>query len=397
MKRAIKALLVLAILAALAVGLSMAVRAHPGYVLFAYKGFHYESSLWAFLALLATLVLLLWAVKLALRLSWLSIGVLNPWSGLNRKRRVRQSSEQGLLDFIEGRWARALRHLKRAAEGSEQPLMYYLSAARAAQHLGQEEESDRLLEQALERQPKAELAIALAHAELQQLRGNQQGALETLQVMHERHPHHHQVLKQLAELLEQRGDWSALLGLLPALEKAALLPAAEFQALQRKAWQGRLAQLGQASGDTALAELRKTWQQLSQSLRQEPLLLRDYSAQLARLGAADEALKLLGEALKRGYQVELLDSFGTLAGSDPLRQLQQAESWLKSHPNDPALLLCLGRISLHNKLWGKAREYLEASLKLAKEPHTCAELAKLLAQQGDLARSNQLLLESLAG
>ena len=55
------------------------------------------------------------------------------------------------LDLAEGRWARALRHLQRAAEGEARPLMHYLGAARAAHKLGQVEESERLLERALER------------------------------------------------------------------------------------------------------------------------------------------------------------------------------------------------------------------------------------------------------
>lgn len=195
----------------------------PGYVLVAYKSFRYESSLWGTLALLASLWLLYVGLRLVWRLLTASGRVVNPWSRHNRTRRVQVSAEQGLLDLAEGRWERALRHLRRAAEGDAQPLMHYLGAARAAQELGRYEESDSLLEQALVRQPQAELAIALAHAELQVGRGEPAAALETLQVMRERHPRHRQVLRQLQALYEQQGDWSALLGLLPELRKNKVL------------------------------------------------------------------------------------------------------------------------------------------------------------------------------
>lgn len=75
--------------------------------------------------------------------------------------------------------------------------------------------------------------------------------------------------------------------------------------------------------------------------------------------------------------------------------MQLAESWLKQAPQDAQLLLCLGRLCLRNQLWGKAREYLEASLQFARQADTCIELARLLASQGDLARSNQLLQEAV--
>jgi HemY protein len=46
-------------------------------------------------------------------------------------------------------------------------------------------------------------------------------------------------------------------------------------------------------------------------------------------------------------------------------------------------------------LWGKARDYLESSLRVQRNPETCAELARLLAQLGDTQRSNQLFQEGL--
>ena len=64
-------------------------------------------------------------------------------------------------------------------------------------------------------------------------------------------------------------------------------------------------------------------------------------------------------------------------------------------PQDPALLLTLGRLCLQNQLWGKARDYFETSLKLERHPETCAELARLLAGLGDTERSNQLFQEGL--
>ncbi|AUG43847.1 heme biosynthesis protein HemY [Pseudomonas chlororaphis] len=377
--------------------LGLAIAEHSGYILIAYDSFRYESSLWATLALIAVIWLVIWGIKALIELVMASSGVVNPWSRRNRSRRVQIAIEQGQMDLAEGRWASAQKHLHRAAEAERQPLLYYLGAARAANELGNYEQCDSLLERALERQPQAELAVALSHAQLQTDRGDTEGALSTLQAMHERHPHSVQVLRQLQRLHQQRGDWSAVIRLLPELRKDKVLPANELAELERRAWGENLtlAAHREEDGAVGLQSLNRAWQQLTAAQRQEPQLVLAYAEQLRQLGAEAEAEEVLRVALKRKYDSHLARLYGLLRGSDPARQLQFAEQWLKDHPNDPSLLLTLGRLCLQTSLWGKARDYLESSLRLQRNPEACAELARLLAQLGDTERSNQLFQEGL--
>jgi HemY protein len=388
---------ILFVVIAVAALLGVAISEHSGYVLVAYKSFRYEAGLWVTLALIAV-IWLLWRAAVALvGLVTTSTGVVNPWSRRNRSRRVQVAIEHGQLDLAEGRWASAQRHLHRAAEAERQPLLYYLGAARAANEQGLYEQSDSLLERALERQPQAELAIALTHAQLQTDRGDTDGALSTLQAMHERHPHNAQTLRQLQRLHQQRGDWSAVIRLLPELRKDKVLPPAELAELERRAWSENLtlAAHREADGSVGLQSLDRAWQQLTSAQRQEPALVLAYAEQLRQLGAQAQAEEVLRVALKRQYDSHLARLYGLVRGADPSRQLQAAEGWLKEHPNDPSLLLTLGRLCLQNSLWGKARDYLESSLRVQRNPEACAELARLLAQLGDAERSNQLFQEGL--
>ncbi|MCF5711822.1 heme biosynthesis protein HemY [Pseudomonas tremae] len=390
-------LLFIAIVAAALIG--VAVAEHSGYVLIAYQNFRYESSLWATLALLVAVLLVIAAIRLVITLLTTSGGVVNPWSRRNRSRRVQLAIEQGQMDLAEGRWSSALRHLQRAAEADAHPLLYYIGAARAANEQGRYEDCDALLERALERQPQAELAIALNHAQLQQDRGDTDGALTTLQAMHQRHPHNPQVLRQLQRLYQQRGEWSDLIRLMPELRKDKVLPPKELAELERRAW-GENLTLAAYRDDTdgaltGLPSLEKAWQGLSAAQRQEPQLVQAYADQLRRLGAEAQAEEVLRVALKREYHSPLARLYGLVRGGDPLKQLQVAEGWLKHHPADPSLLLSLGRICLQGRLWGKARDYLESSLRLERNPETCAELARLLAQLGETDRSNKLFQEGL--
>ncbi|MFK5735000.1 heme biosynthesis protein HemY [Pseudomonas urmiensis] len=388
-------LAVVAIVVAAALGIAIA--KHSGYVLIAYGSFRYQSGLWAALGALVGIVLAVWLLRYLIGLVLTSSGVVNPWSRRNRRRRTRIAVEQGQLDLAEGRWASAQRHLHRAAEAERQPLLYYLGAARAANELGRSEDSDNLLERALERQPQAELAIALTHAQLQMDRGEADGALETLLAMHERHPHNGQVLRLLQRLYLQRGDWPALIRLLPELRKGKVLPANELAELEQRAW-GQNLNLATTRGEdsqSARQALERAWQQLTSAQRQEPQLVLAYAEQLRQVGAQGEAEQVLRAALKRQYESHLARLYGLVRGEDPARQLQTAEAWLKDHPQDPSLLLTLGRLSLQNRLWGKARDYLESSLRLERNPETCAELARLLAGLGEIERSNQLFQEGL--
>lgn len=380
-------------------GLALLVRAiavHPGYVLFAYPGFRYESGLWVFLALLVVLGLALYLLRLLIGLTVTSGGLVNPWSRLHRRRRVRQASREGVIELAEGRWARAQQHLQRAAEDDPQPLMHYLGAARAANHQGLYSERDALLEKALNRQPKAELGIALTHAELQLASGQLLDAAQTLEAMRSRHPRHHLVLRHLQQLYVDTGAWSALLALLPDLRKEKVLVGDALASLERRAWLGYLSTLEQGADEAPEASLQAAWQRLSNDLRHDPELLAVYVERLRGVGAEAQAEEVLLQALKRHYDAHLVRLYGLLHGRDPAKQLQVAEGWLKAHGDDPALHLTLGRLCLHNQLWGKAREYLEASLLLERDPETCAELARLLAHLGDVEQSNQLFQEGLA-
>ncbi|QRY80818.1 heme biosynthesis protein HemY [Pseudomonas sp. PDNC002] len=389
-------LILAVVLAATLIGLAVAEQS--GYVLIAYKGFRYESSLWTFLALLVVLWVIYLAVRLVLRLLGVSGRVVNPWSRFNRRRRAQLAEEHGQRDLAEGHWAQALRHLRRAAELSERPLPHYLGAARAANELGKGEECDELLDRAQEREPGAALAVGLTRAQLLINRGDFSRARVVLDKLHQDHPRHPTVLRLLQQLYVSLHEWQALCVLLPELRKERVLPNAELADLERRTWMAALGEAGESGigqGESSLQPLTQRWQNVPSNLRAQAPLVAAYVEQLLRLGAPEEAEEVLRKALKEGYDSRLVRLYGLARGRDGAHQLKTAEGWLKQHGDDPDLLLTLGRLCLQNKLWGKAREYLEASLSRQRSAETCAELARLLAQLGEVERSNQLFQEGL--
>lgn len=386
-------LIALAVVCAAAL-LGLAIVEDPGYVLISYRSFLYEASLWSTLVLISLAWLLIYAVRLLLRGATASGGLINPWSRRHRSRRMDQAARMGLVDLAEGRWQEALRHLRRAAAADQQPLVLYLGAARAANELGQYEESDAFLAQALTSEPRAGIAVGLARTRMLIDRGELQQALETIRALHAEQPQHPQVLKLEQRLLVELRDWDGLCRLLPDLRRRHVLDDAALLRLERGVWVNALAADGQADG-AALTALRERWKRVPSSLRHDPEVLASYVMHLDALGAGRDAAPLLAEAIGQHYQPALVYLYGKIRGSDTTRQLREAEAWLKQHPADPVLLLTLGRLSAANRLWGKARDYLEASLGFVRNAEICAELGELLRQMGETEESNRMFREGL--
>ena len=99
--------------------------------------------------------------------------------------------------------------------------------------------------------------------------------------------------------------------------------------------------------------------------------------------------------MRNHWSDELINLFGRVKGPKPEEQLLVAEQWLKDRPNNAELLLALGRLSLRNELWGKAREYFEASLKMRRSRETMAELSRLNAHMHEGENSVKLLMQGL--
>ena len=84
------------------------------------------------------------------------------------------------------------------------------------------------------------------------------------------------------------------------------------------------------------------------------------------------------ELLNKHWHDHLIVSYILLESPGHAQRLLQAENWLKKRPGNPELLLALGRLCLRNELWGKAKEYMQASIKISPSTQAYAELSRLM-------------------
>jgi HemY protein len=122
------------------------------------------------------------------------------------------------------------------------------------------------------------------------------------------------------------------------------------------------------------------WERAPAAYRAEAEVRALYARGLARLNADAEALALIASTLDKTWDAELAMLYGELHAADPVGQLASVEQWLKQHGERSELLVTAGRACLRNKLWGKARSYLEAVTRVAPSPAAYLELARLCEQ-----------------
>ncbi|MDF9434572.1 heme biosynthesis HemY N-terminal domain-containing protein [Chromohalobacter israelensis] len=388
--------LILLIVVGLAVGalFGQLMQSMPGYWLVRVGDTSIQTSFWLGLViLLAVFLVLHFALRLLRRLRR-PVSRLKVWNSRTRNRNAMKRTVRGLVALAEGRWKRAEKDLVKAADDSSTPLVNYLSAALAAHYQGRFDHADTLLKRAHHSTEGADSAVGMVQAQLMLDRQQFEEALATLTRLEKQLPNHPQVLKLLRQAYLSVNDWEGLRHLLPKLDKQQLITEEERQELEQRAYRELILQAVQRQPNADVNRVRNLWADMPDYLRSGVELVVLYTEALVKGGEEAIAERLLRHSLKEHWDTRLVLRYGLL-NVDAGRQLAYAEKWLQERPNDPDLLLTLGRLSLRNAYWGKAQEYFEASQRQRPSGVVCAELARLYANLGEHQKSQLFYRQSV--
>lgn len=366
------------------VAVTLIVNKDNGYVLIGYGVWTVEGSL-AFFVLLNLLLFLLlhWTMRGVAKL-WAVPSSVRAWNQRRLAKRAHHSLTKGLVELAEGEWIAAEKSLLRHAENSETPLLNYLAAARAAQSQGAHERRDHHLHLAHESMPSADVAVGLTQAELQLAHQQMEQALATLMHLKSIAPKHKYVLKLLKSLYENLEDWKQLATLLPELKRHRVIGEEELEELDVNIQSHLMAQIAAENQQGALARF---WNNLPKTMRKNTRLVYEYACIRMQQGRSGEIGELIQDALAHRWDDSLVTLYGLMEGGDASRLLAHGEEWLLQRPNDPVLLLALGRLALRGRLWGKARNYLEAGIGAEPSPEAYRELGALLERLDEKGES----------
>jgi len=397
-------LLLVFVLLALVIGalFGTLVARDAGYVLIAYDNMSMETSVWFALLTLVVGYFLIRTILVFTSGFLRSRLGLQMWNQGRLMEKSRASSVKGLLLLEEGNWLEAKKVLLAGALRSETPLANYLGAARAADKLGESSDRDKFLRLAQESTPGSRFAVGLIQARLQLEHKQSEAALATLLELRRQSAKNTAVVKMLASCYQQLEDWEALTLLVSELrnqsQKQEGMSADTVQKLEVLAWSKLLQRVelklvndvGQAE-----VELSAFWTGLPKRVSMFSEMVLAYAKTLKKYDLDIHAEAILVKALKQNWHSGLAGIYGQIKGKDLAKQLHLAESWLKQHPDDPALFLSLGRICMRDAAWVQAREYFEASLRLDKSAQVYAELGRLCQAMGEDVRARDYMNEAM--
>ncbi len=363
-----------------AIWLGYLIHEDAGYLLITYGHWSIETSLWvAIISLILAFLIIYFIIRLIKNTMALSERFRH-WGKERNNKKVKKLTDIGLCELAEGDWQDAEHNLIKAAKINSRPLINYLAAARAAQEQQAYSRRDEYLKKAHKTTSGSEIAVGLTQAQLQLNNQQWEQALATLKHLNQVSPKHRYVLSLLKQVYLKLNDWSQLENLLPSLRKNKVLTKDKLEHLER---QIHIALFRRTAHTGNMQQLEEAWNTLPKSMQLDLSLVSLYTHHLINNGRGEQASDIIEQTMKKDWLPSLTKNYGLANDENATKRLKIAEAWLKKHPQEPALLLCLGRICMQLKLWGKARDYLEQSLKLAPEKQTFYEYGTVAEAMGE--------------
>jgi len=327
------------------------------------------------------------------------------------------------IQLIEENNPAAEKTALQAAHGFRHKFLAYFTAAQAAHAQQAWQRRDNYLQLALVANPKAALAITLNQTQLQLDAHQIDACLATIAAADSnttKYPinaQHPQLLACKYKLYVLTNNTDKLRALLPQIKKLthkSCIP--NFISKKRPISPEELQQLNtlehniyqellrQATHNNAvdLPVLNAAWNFIPKKIRNNTTeLLLIYVNSLIQIRAYNTAeiivrkriLSLQNNAVNNYNQ--LLELYGHIYSNNISKQITFAETLLSANANNHVLLLALARLCMRQKLWGKARSYLQSSVEIAPSTAAYTELAHLLETLGESQQSNAYYKQGL--
>ena len=364
---------------------------NPGYVLLVYPPYRIELSLTLFMLGFVALLILTYNTLLLVN----TVLHLPDFVRNFRKNRALSKGQHSMMialtAYFEGRYAVAEKAAVQAMQAGEKSGLNPIIAARAAHELREFDKRDQYLAASDNKSVGESTMRLIAKTEFLLDQKQPQLALDSLKELNTTAKHKHIGALQLElKALQQVRNWDGVLNVITQLEKRSAINEAIATQLRQQAWVGKL---GKHFQD--LKELQGLWKSMPTEYKQRPQVAALASAEFIKLKDCKSAQSILTESLNKQWDSELVTLYGDCQGIQNVGQIEQAEKWLKAHGSDAGLLLALGKLCLHQSLWGKAQNYLDASISLApsRSAYTAlAQLSEKLQKEDDAYKYYQLAM-----
>jgi HemY protein len=346
---------------------------NPGYVLLVYPPYRIELSLTLFVISVLGLMVIINAVfKLVLSVMRLP-GKVRAYREQSRFNKGRNAMLKALSAYFEGRYAAAEKAAVRAMDLGDISALNAVIAARSAHELRDFDKRDNYLVTAADKAMGDSTMRLIAQTEFQLDEKQPLLALMSLKELSATGKHQHIGALQLElKARQQSHDWDGVLSVLTQLEKRSEIAQEAANKLRLQAWIEKL-----RAQHSDLPALQALWKSVPGNFKYKPNISAMAAANFIKLRDCKSAQKILTDSLDKRWDSELVTLFGDCQDKNNVGQIEQAEKWLREHSDDAGLLLALGKLCLNHSLWGKAQNYLDASISLQASADAYKTLAKL--------------------
>lgn len=304
--------------------------------------------------------------------------------GFSQRHRHKKTDEMllsGLKAYLEGDYVKSQKNTAVALKLADSPTAKAISAviaARSAQMLDDVSARDQYINTALaDARDEKSLCLA-AKTEFLLKNENYQEALKILQSLYSEGGLQSTAVLQLElEAQQQAGNWDAVLELVGILAKRPSVNKVLIKKLKHDAQIKNI-----KSKATDLQSLNQYWQHISPLDKMDSKLSAATARAYISLGNCNMANKIIESSVPFSWDDELIELYSECLDYHVSRQIECAEVWLRSQPNNAQLLLTLGKLCTYCELWGKAQNYLEASLSVQAGQKAHFALAQLNEKLG---------------
>jgi HemY protein len=315
---------------------------------------------------------------------------------------ARNSLALAVVELAAGRFTRAYSAARAAAQAAALAPAANLLAAQAAHRLNNTEQRDALLVQSLQ-DPQLKEAALLTAAQAALDDRNPLKAREVLSQLSSGPARRVQSLRLKLDAARGASDHSEVIRIVQLLHKHGDLSPVAARALAEHA---ALAKLDAAQHD--IDKLRFAWRELEQSSSKSggknaalittfnPNLVAAAAEHFAALDGVPRARDIVCEAIEIAPADDREALFATLA---PLLQsepaidsalLSRLERWRAAHPRSAAAALAAGAACMQQELWGKARLFLQDSVRLDTRTVSPADLYSAYSQADAKAPAREI-------
>ncbi|MBX3641081.1 MAG: heme biosynthesis protein HemY [Nitrosomonas sp.] len=311
--------------------------------------------------------------------------------GLLSLRVIRSESlmMNGLQAFFEGNYAQARKYAAKGFKCSGESLVKSINAvvaARSAYELGDRATCEAVL-QGAEGDTSNEKALRLiTKIDLLVKDGRYQEALGSFEKLYKTGGLQSTLVLQLEmEAQKHVKNWDAVLEISGILIQRHPLNKDYFEKVR---YEAHMENFKRKASDRD--SLNKYWLGLTEYEQSNSQLAAAAVRIYIALGECAMAHKIIEQNVQNGWNAELIALYAECLNYHVNRQIECAEVWLKAQPNNAGLLLTLGKLCTHCELWGKAQNYLEASISVG--PSTTAYFA--LAQLNEKLGKHEIAMDN---